>query len=103
MTLLRKAVNMGNDPKELYALLMARSLSGADLGPYIPLIGELRSTFDAIHIKSEWNTGALEDGSAEAVGPSPMWHAVKPLTCPLPLPPPAHKGLTVARSAAACV
>lgn len=57
MEILVQAINVGHDPAELYALMMERSVAGDDLHPYISLMGQLRETFDSIHVKAEWGEG----------------------------------------------
>lgn len=45
------SISVGNDPVELYCLMMGRSLSGHDLMPCISLVGEMREDFHHVHVK----------------------------------------------------
>eukprot|EP00873_Tetraselmis_striata_P000888 jgi/Tetstr1/421152/TSEL_012195.t1 len=53
MDLLKQAVNVGSDPRELYALMTERTVAGVDFHPVCGLVGSLRATFDDIRVRSE--------------------------------------------------
>ena len=44
------AISLGNDPEELYCLMMGVNLRGQDISPYKAVIGEMRTIFHKVTV-----------------------------------------------------